>query len=210
MPIWFIVAMVVAFGWLGYETKLFTVRLPCGATLQTTYKPYGGLALEPMSLEDALRKVRNTVYQCPCGDYSTKSPSAYFKHQDRCWAWGHRESLIMTTNALGGVKVTGARYLIPETSPRATLARLQTKPKCPTYAGFEVRAGNITEPLCGAKWCSIQQDKVYPQPEIEISFDANGAAKDINLTDLATLYPKMVKNFGARIKITSDSTIRGG
>jgi len=28
MPIWFIVAMVVAFGWLGYETKWLTIRLP--------------------------------------------------------------------------------------------------------------------------------------------------------------------------------------
>jgi len=160
----------------------------------------------PRPDKDILRDLQSDQFECPCGK-SYRHATQYFAHQDECWAWGHYDSLTMTRNKLGGCQTKGGRYIYPKNVCKpmrnTDKANACPLPKYPSYGanGF----GYVSmhhDLLCGTKWFRTHQDNVVPEASLEITFSSDGATRPVTLTDLSELYPKMVKKFGDKIKIT--------
>ena len=146
----------------------------------------------------------NDTFHCPCGK-SYRHAKQYLAHQDKCWAWGHYDSLFLTRNRAGGLQARGDRWRIPAgVKARVSSPSNNGCPK-PTYPSYGANGfGHVSmhhELLCGTKWVRAHQHIAMPEPSIDITFNSNGANRPVSLVDVAEMYPKMVKKFGAIIKI---------
>ena len=154
---------------------------------------------------DALRQCASDVFACPCGK-SYKQAIKYHAHQDKCWAWGHYDGLRMALNKLGGCQTKGDRYMMPKSSKlRSTIDKANVCPM-PTYPNYNKWKATTHHAigrllLVSAEWFANHKDYDF-EPSIEVKFNPNGANRPVSLTDLAEMYPKMVKKFGDVIKIT--------
>lgn len=155
---------------------------------------------------ESLWIIRQDVFRCPCGK-SYRQAAKYHAHQDKCWAWGHYDGLKLTRNKLGGLQAKGDRFVIPKNGKSSSTTHNNGKNACPaptmpSYSGDWVQH---TAPICGKEWVNWYKETAldrYIDPELSITFDASEATRPISMTDLAELYPKMVRNFGGLIKVT--------
>jgi len=150
MPIWFIVTMVVAFSWLGYETKWFTVRLPCGALTPAQWEALKELEWEISRYNYSLRRLMEGKEEVgkflelfAAGD----SVASYLSHSEAV------RPVCAQLRILKGLQ---------------SIDKPLRSPTCPSYAGFVAGGDNATQPLCDPKWRAEHSHKELPEQNFEI------------------------------------------
>lgn len=153
------IIVILAFVWLGLETRWFTVRLLTGK-IPSKQEPVQDEKTAPYFWRTDKTNMQ-ICYHCPNG-------KSCGKNKDRWAGWNIPAKTIKaygyTMNFETGCNVLRAKMLHDVVNAqRITKQRLMNVP--------EISSHVFMQPLCGDKWLKEHEHFEIPEPTIEISID---------------------------------------